>query len=549
MMDGFPSVLRERHLGETMVSIFKNKALLLVSGFIILSDLLFIAINYYSVLNTVEADTRRWAREVQHVFSLTLETKSTSMQQLASFVANMPRVQELLWQARTIYEQPPSEKKDAALSRVRSQLHEYVKPSWKTMTSQYDVRQLHFHFGPGSTSFLRVHRPERFGDNMDEVRYTVVDVNQLHKPVKGFETGRVYSGIRGVVPVSVSPPDGGTVHIGALESGTSFTVMLKVLADELDSNVAVLLTQDHVNRNMWPEFIRDHFPEARHAGRYFIECSTASRPRAFFSREDVARLLDQGLGSRFIIGDNSIQVGVFPLRDYRGTTDFSLPDAGAVVVWKDASEVWTLVRRTLQNNILYSLVALIIIEIALVIGWRLSQRHLRRIIRRQTRKLRNMATRDALTGLYNRRAIERHLTEETNRTQRHPSPFSVIMFDIDHFKKVNDTYGHNVGDEVLRKVGKRVAGLVRNTDRLGRWGGEEFLVLCPETTVADAVILADRIRKGVEEMRFAKAAPVTVSLGVSQFLSPESYESLVQRADSALYEAKKTGRNKVCRSG
>ena len=94
-----------------------------------------------------------------------------------------------------------------------------------------------------------------------------------------------------------------------------------------------------------------------------------------------------------------------------------------------------------------------------------------------------MASQDGLTGLLNRGAIEKALEEESHRSLRHGSPFSVIIFDIDHFKKVNDTYGHNAGDEVLKNVSAAVAGLVRTTDKVGRWGGEEFLVLAPETPV------------------------------------------------------------------
>ncbi|WP_187170473.1 sensor domain-containing diguanylate cyclase [Salidesulfovibrio onnuriiensis] len=529
-----------------MPTLLKNKPLLIVSAFIILSDLLFIAINYYSALNAVNADTRRWAKEAQHVFALSMEAKATSMQQLASFVANIPQVQKLFHQAQLVNDQPDSAAREAELSDIRSRLHAFVEPSWQQMTSQYDVRQLHFHFGPGSTSFLRVHRPEKHGDNMDEVRYTVVDVNRLHRPVKGFETGRVYSGIRGVVPVSMPDKDGRATHVGALEAGTSFTVMLKALAAELDSNIAVLLHEKHIRQNMWPEFVKKHFGENRTVDDYYVECSTAPTPRDFLSQSPVTTLLNSGHGAEFLAGDTPIQVGVFPLRDYRGTIDFNLPDSGAVVIWKDATEKWDLLRKSLFNNILYSLVALFFVEAALVVGWRLSQRHLRTIIRRQTRKLRELATHDALTGIYNRRAIERILIEETHRARRHGSPFAVLMFDIDHFKRVNDTFGHNAGDEVLRKVSETVTSLVRTTDRFGRWGGEEFLLLATDTDIEAAAVLAERIREAVAETRFTTAEPVTISLGVARYQPDETYENLVQRADTALYKAKDSGRDRVC---
>ena len=523
----------------------KLKPLMIVSAVIILSDFLFILINYYASLNAIQEDTRRWTKEVQHVFSLSLDNKETSMQQLAAFVANMPKVKKLFYEAETIYRESHNANKDRDLASIRKELYEYVRPSWVSMTSQYDVRQLHFHFGPGSTSFLRVHKPKRFGDNMDQVRFTIVDVNKFHKPVKGFETGRVYSGIRGVVPVEHTNKAGETVYVGALEAGTSLTGMLQALSDEQDCEIAVLLGDEHVRANMWPEFIASHFGQEMIIGSYFMEGVTSPDSHKFLSQTLVGSLLEAQVGSKFITGDQVWQVGAFPLRDYRGTIDPSLPNSGVVVVWRDAAELWQILRNTLWINIGYSLLALIIVETALIVGWRLSQRHLDAIIERQTHELKEMATHDGLTDILNRKAIEQNLTEEADRSIRHGSPFSIIMFDIDYFKKVNDSYGHNAGDEVLKRVSACVANLIRTTDKVGRWGGEEFLVLVPETPLEEAMILAERIRKAVEATRYAIAAPVTVSLGVAQFEANESGEGFVKRADTALYQAKEGGRNRA----
>lgn len=529
-----------------MPSGIKLKPLLIVSAVIVLSDLLFIVVNYYASLNAIQEDTRRWTKEVEHVFSLSLDNKATSMQQLASFVANMPEVEELFQQARIAHDDNSDGRNDERLSSIRSKLYDYVKPSWEPMTSEYDVRQLHFHFGPGSTSFLRVHRPNKFGDNMDQVRFSVADVNKHHRPVKGFETGRVYSGIRGVVPVFVKTASGHFIHVGALEAGTSFKGMLQALHEEQDCEIAVLLTSEHVRRNMWPDFVAKHFVEDLKVGSYFIESATSADTHQFLSLDAVKRLLEAKAGSDFITGDHIFQVGVFPLRDYRGTTDSSLPAAGSVVFWRDATEMWELLRRGLWINIAYSLIALIVVETVLIIGWRLSQKHLNNIIHEQTRKLRAMATHDGLTGILNRRAIEKKLKEEVSRSQRHGSLFSIIMFDVDHFKKVNDRYGHNAGDEVLKKVSTCVAELIRTTDHVGRWGGEEFLVITAETPLKETLVLAERIREAIADLRYDSAAPVTVSLGIAQYAPDESGEELVKRADSALYQAKEGGRNKIC---
>ncbi|WP_432735859.1 diguanylate cyclase [Maridesulfovibrio sp. FT414] len=523
----------------------KLKPLLIVSAVIIISDLLFIAVNYYSSLNAIQEDTRRWTREVEHVFLLSLENKATSMQQLASFVANMPKVEELFQEAEKAHETNINGKNDALLASLRSKLYEYVKPSWVEMMTNYDIRQLHFHFGPGSTSFLRVHRPEKFGDNMDQVRFTVVDVNRLHKSVKGFETGRVYSGIRGVVPVFVKSSAGQSTQIGALEAGTSFKGLLKAIHDGQDCEIAVLLTRNHIQKNMWPDFIKDHFKDDSRVGSYFIESSSIHDAGAFLTQNQVLKLLETGAGSDFITGNQVWQVGVFPLRDYRSSLDSTLDASGVVVFWRDATELWELLRRGLWINILYSLIALIVVETVLIFGWRLSQDHLNKIIHEQTYKLREMATHDGLTGILNRKAIEKKIVEEVRRAARYDSKFSIILFDVDHFKAVNDTYGHNAGDEVLKTITSCVSGLIRTEDQLGRWGGEEFLLLSPETPLKEGIVLAERIRKAIEELAYISASPVTVSLGIAQYRQGESVEDFVRRADTALYKAKESGRNRT----
>lgn len=156
------------------------------------------------------------------------------------------------------------------------------------------------------------------------------------------------------------------------------------------------------------------------------------------------------------------------------------------------------------------------------------------------------ATLDGLTGIPNRRTIDAHLVAEHQRFQRHGTPFSVIMFDIDHFKAVNDVFGHQAGDDVLRELARIVSQRIRTTDVVGRWGGEEFLIVVRNGTLAEAQELAEQLRARVAAHAFPIDRPVTISLGVAQVLPHESIEHLVGRADAALYQAKHGGRNQVC---
>jgi len=160
-------------------------------------------------------------------------------------------------------------------------------------------------------------------------------------------------------------------------------------------------------------------------------------------------------------------------------------------------------------------------------------------------KQEDLARCDGLTGLFNHRIFQETVREEINRSQRYMHPISLIMLDIDHFKKCNDTYGHPVGDEVIKMVARTIKSMTRTTDRAFRYGGEEFTVILPETVRDNGVLLAERIRKKIEEDRSVKNIPVTISLGVVELQKQEAAESFVKRADTALYEAKKGGRNQV----
>ena len=152
---------------------------------------------------------------------------------------------------------------------------------------------------------------------------------------------------------------------------------------------------------------------------------------------------------------------------------------------------------------------------------------------------------DSLTGALNRLRYEQLLEQEQERVNRYGTQAAVIMFDIDHFKAVNDTYGHDTGDAVLTELAGLVRGRLRETDSLSRWGGEEFLILLPETGLEGATRLAEDIRATTEAHSFPEVGRVTISLGVADLLPGEPYRDLVRRVDQALYAAKRGGRNQV----
>ncbi|WP_416884906.1 diguanylate cyclase [Marinospirillum sp.] len=160
-------------------------------------------------------------------------------------------------------------------------------------------------------------------------------------------------------------------------------------------------------------------------------------------------------------------------------------------------------------------------------------------------ELQELAFHDQLTHLYNRRAFIDLLEAEVAKSSRYQTRFSLIMFDLDHFKRVNDSYGHDRGDQVLKRVAELSQERLRANDSVARWGGEEFMVLLPETSLKRALKAAESLRQKIADENFTEVGQVTISLGVAEYQPEESLDSLTQRVDQALYAAKEGGRNQV----
>ncbi|MCL4471865.1 MAG: sensor domain-containing diguanylate cyclase [Sulfuricella sp.] len=168
-------------------------------------------------------------------------------------------------------------------------------------------------------------------------------------------------------------------------------------------------------------------------------------------------------------------------------------------------------------------------------------------LKERARKLDLQATTDPLTGVFNRLKFNQELAAEMDRSARYKTPLALVMYDIDHFKAVNDTHGHHAGDQVLTGMCRIVAGHIRQTDVLTRWGGEEFMILAPNCDGRQAFELAEKLRRLIEQFVFAKVGTVTCSFGVTQFQDGDTAETLTSRADTAMYAAKRNGRNRVVR--
>jgi diguanylate cyclase (GGDEF)-like protein len=163
--------------------------------------------------------------------------------------------------------------------------------------------------------------------------------------------------------------------------------------------------------------------------------------------------------------------------------------------------------------------------------------------------LRRLATTDPLTGAFNRRHYMDLMTREQRRADRYGTVYSVLMIDIDHFKRVNDTYGHQIGDQAIQAMADTCKNLMRPTDIVARYGGEEFIITLTHTEEPGAVKVAERLRQAVSEIALQTDQGMlsfTISIGIGTYIKPNRLEQIIGAADEALYAAKKGGRNRVC---
>ncbi|NVK43171.1 MAG: diguanylate cyclase [Oceanospirillaceae bacterium] len=537
-------------------SFLARNVFIVVSLMLLLADGMFVALNYWHSRESLQTRLEEEGERLHTAFEIALKMTYSNMSQLATFVAEDPKVRQIFSQAVDAVRREGGGPGGAEADVLRKHLYDTVAPSWHKMTAQYSVRQLHFHLGPGSTSFLRVHKPEKFGDNMDQLRHMVVDVNRDEQPRTGLELGRVYSGLRGIVPVysGESVPR----HLGALEAGTSFRAIIKLLSETINADIAVLLREKRVEDATWQ---RPDDAMESDCG-CFVEASSSDTlgPLLAYSDFSAYRSGPGAFSTHTALvetGTHTYALTHFGMQDYIGARDGATEPVGRVLIWHNADALLRELASDTRTNIVYAVVGYILIELILFFGIRATKGHLNRQIRHRTAEIRQLnqmlhdqATTDELTGLKNRRYLMTRLGEEYARADSEGEPLSVLMLDIDYFKKINDSYGHAAGDQALEAFGRYLSGCCRRDDVVARYGGEEFCIVLPNTPEAKALLFADRLRSEVEQQvgftaPDGKARSVTCSVGVCDNRQSRSADNLIDLADSALYAAKQRGRNRV----
>lgn len=196
-------------------------------------------------------------------------------------------------------------------------------------------------------------------------------------------------------------------------------------------------------------------------------------------------------------------------------------------------------------TLLYRVIAIFVLVLFIIIYFYNRQRVLKEKLEDAYKELEKVAVTDKLTGLYNRHKIDEVLEIERIRSKRYGTTFGIMILDIDYFKNINDNYGHHTGDAVLKELSNLLLSNIRESDTLGRWGGEEFMIIAPQTSKESIMKFAQDLKEKINIHKFEIVDNLTVSIGIALCKDKESIEDIVLRADDALYISKNTGRDKI----
>ncbi len=422
------------------------------------------------------------------------------------------------------------------LAILRQELYQELLPLYNNLKT-LNIRQLHFHL-QGNTSFLRFHRPEKFGDSLIGVRYSIDKVNRTKVPVHGFEEGRIYDGFRNVYPVISN----GRI-VGTVEISYSFAAIRdeaqKIYPAYHDFILKKEVRDTKVDEKEWNNYIPSTL-----SSKYLIDKSIPSNNAYEHIQQETIQSINDDIAVQahnrldeqrpFVLhshfNDENYLVTFIPISNIENKQV-----AYFISYQKDAFLA------LMQEDYIFQLGVAFIISLLfslLLVMFFLS-------IKRSADIQQELATTDPLTNIANRNKLNLVMSTSIHTALRYDLPLSVIFFDIDHFKKINDKLGHDTGDDILIELSDLVSKQIRLSDLLARWGGEEFMIILPETDSTQAAILAEKLRAMIDERFFGVSIHVTCSFGVTQLHKEDDEHTLFKRVDVALYSAKERGRNRV----
>lgn len=420
---------------------------------------------------------------------------------------------------------------------LRDRLHEKVSERYPIMR-KYKFRQFHFHL-PTTESFLRVHLPERYGDLLIDSRESVRLVNETKTKISGFEEGKIFNGFRNVYPLEYEGE-----HVGSVEISMSSASIIEILSElHQRRDYYFVIDKEVVEDNLFEDQLAN-YRESNIMANYYVdvavdEFTSDNNTVTNNSKELFFESLDEQSLKKLSNKESFTVVHKFQGKDYivnfLGIKNFKeSPSAYLISISHRAGGYVEFMQDMYWEIILVTFLAFFIIAFGLVLAFYQSN-------------LKDSAELDYLTNIYNRNKFYEIAKREIKTAKRSKQEMSVMFMDIDHFKQLNDTHGHAWGDKVLQALAKTILCNVREVDVFARWGGEEFVLLLPNTGREGAMVVGEKIRKIIAESTTEELQDVTISIGIC-LVDPKTHdiEAAIGRADLAMYEAKRRGRNQVC---
>ena len=637
------------------------------SKLILLLLVLFVSINSLTYYITEKNKSERInlalqdnLKDLQTHYKILLHNQSIAAD--AAYYSTTLFMKEFIPLMTKVHTATPAEKKV-----LRKKLYDYLKVKYEILKTQ-GVLQFHFVL-PNNISFLRMHKPDKFGDDLTQVREDFRYVNSTRKAIKGFTQGRTAHGFRNTYPIFAK--DG--TYLGAMEVSFSSDSFQEYLTNISNIHTHFLVNKKIFTSNAWKrdDLILEYTQSAEHKDYMLTlngihskqKCVVNNRIHFKDKRDEINRgIKNEEQFSVYTVIDSKyvIVASFFPIKNIQHTKTLawlvSYENSPFIFSTIEGTYITQLVMfmlfltltylsylllmtkhnieqehkrlndvlnatddimlMTNFNNVTFSnrkfkdffgvddeqefnekhtkLLDLLIEEegylhknltkenetfiqlikrtqeeerVILVLDKHLSPKSFNIAISRTTDSddnsylitltditklkekestIQKKAYIDGLTGVFNRNKFNEVFDREFNRSLRHKSTLSVAIVDLDHFKNFNDEYGHLIGDEVLIIVAQHLKKNVRNTDILARWGGEEFVILFPQTPKEEVEFICNKLRVGIEKLSHETAGGITASFGVTQYRENDTAETMFKRCDEALYLAKERGRNMVC---
>lgn len=403
----------------------------------------------------------------------------------------------------------------------------------------YNFNQMQFHL-PNGESFLRFHRVDAFGDSLLDIRSSIQMVIEQKRIIMGFEGGRFMSGYRFIYPLF----NGGR-YVGSVEIAVSATNIVREFYKSMkDFDLGIIIKEDIIELSSQNDIDSLH-DYSLLSDEYLIEkenitiIQNSTKSLSLINDESFNEALKNKISNELSIGQSFNTTLSHNRKDYiihfKAINDIGNKHVGYLYSISKTDNILEFGRDRNQFVLIATAIMMFMISLFYLV-----------MIKEE--EISKYAMIDSLTGIYNRGTFVDFAHRFMARQARDKSPISIAMIDIDNFKEVNDVHGHRVGDKILVEIVQTIADSIRDSDILARYGGDEFVILLPDTDIDVAMIVLERIRSHIEHTPFMKSNSITISVGVHERVNHETLEDAIEIADEALYKAKLNGRNQVSES-